>query len=67
MRNPARIYPLLNKIGDLWVKHPDLRLGQLLYNIQSFGGDVDAHKMYAMEDDELEKLVDSYAKKINRA
>ena len=63
MRNPARIYPLLNKIGDIWSQHRDLRFGQLMYNIQSLGGDVDAHKMYAMEDDELEKLVDAYAEK----
>ena len=63
MRPTLRIYPLLNKIGDYWYKYPDLRLGQLLYNIQSLGGDVDAHKMYAMEDEELERLLDAYIEK----
>lgn len=30
MRNPSRIYPLLNKIGDIWIRYPDLRLCQLI-------------------------------------
>ena len=64
MRNPARIYPLLNKIGDVWIKNPDLRLGQLIYVILSdLDDDVYADEMFGIEDDRFETLVDAYAKK----
>lgn len=32
MRNPKRIDEILKRLGDSWKKHPDLRLGQLIYN-----------------------------------
>lgn len=32
MRDPARIEPLLRLIKTLWLKQPDLRLGQLIFN-----------------------------------
>ena len=57
MRNPARIYPLLNEIGDLWIKEPDLRFGQLITNI-SGGKD-----LFYIEDENFEKLIDKYKKK----
>lgn len=58
MRNPARIYPLLNKIGDIWIKNPDLRLGQLIYIIGAgkFG---DGGRLFGIEDDEFEELIDN--------
>ena len=61
MRNPARIYPLLNKIGDIWVKMPDIRLGQLISNI-THPSKID---IFYMEDEELEKKIDDFGKKIN--
>jgi hypothetical protein len=30
MRNPDRIEPILNELKTLWLKYPDLRLGQLI-------------------------------------
>lgn len=61
MRNPARIYPLLNKIGDIWVKNPDLRLGQLIECIKASGN---FHPdLFNIEDDQFEFLVDTFAKK----
>ena len=32
MRDPQRIDPLLTLLGDVWQRHPDMRLGQLLVN-----------------------------------
>ena len=31
MRDPARIQPTLAKIAEVWFRHPDMRLGQLLF------------------------------------
>jgi hypothetical protein len=36
MRNPARIWPLVQKIYTLWTLMPDCRLGQLLSYICRF-------------------------------
>ena len=30
-RDPTRIDPILDKIRDLWKRHPDMRLGQLIF------------------------------------
>ncbi len=32
MRDPARIDPLLELVRQVWVRSPDLRLGQLIVN-----------------------------------
>jgi len=34
MRDPARIPEILNLINQYWLKHPDLRFNQLIYNLQ---------------------------------
>lgn len=47
-RDPERIKPMLAKIEELWLKAPQLRLGQLLGNCVP--SDI---KLYYMEDDEL--------------
>lgn len=66
MRNPARIYPLLNKIGDLWIKHPDLRFGQLIENIKRLDKTTRiSNDLFFIEDDEFEKLIDKFGDKIN--
>lgn len=56
MRNPSRIYPLLYKIGDIWVKKPDLRLGQLLENILA----ATDKSLFYVEDKDFEKLIDRF-------
>ncbi len=66
MRNPSRIYPLLNKIGDIWIKNPDMRLGQLIENItheyKKKGGSISGDIFY-IEDEDFEKLIESWGKK----
>lgn len=32
MRDSDRIKPILQLVGEIWMQHPDLRLGQLLVN-----------------------------------
>lgn len=35
MRDPARIDPLLEKLGEAWKKYPDMRFGQFMDNFFS--------------------------------
>lgn len=50
MRDPRRIRPLLQMLGDLWERMPDMRLGQLLYFLQNAEDD----DPYYTEDDAIE-------------
>lgn len=45
MRDPQRIYKILDEIKSLWQKYPDLRLGQLITSA--------APDVFYLEDDEL--------------
>lgn len=54
MRNPARITIVLDKILKIWMRHPDLRLGQLIVNV------ISADYIYEIEDDKLLELLDIY-------
>ena len=47
MRNPDRIPKILNEIEKIWQQYPDLRLGQLILNLE--------HRLplYQIEDEEL--------------
>lgn len=66
MRNPSRIYPLLNKIGAIWIKHPDMRLGQLIENIRRMDKiNIYEDNLFYIEDEKFEKLIDKLAKTIN--
>ena len=47
MRNPKRIKNILRNIEVIWEKYPQLRLGQLLMNADSYG------TLYYLEDEEL--------------
>lgn len=49
MRDPKRISEMLDLIESIWRKNPDLRLGQLLLNIEQ------SRALYYLEDDELFK------------
>ena len=55
-RDPNRICIIIDKIKDIWNKHPDLRFGQLFYTI-TYGVDI-----FNLEDDKLEKLIDNFRK-----
>lgn len=48
MRDPARIAPMLEELKRLWLKHPDLRLGQLIVNVAPADRD-----LFYIEDDKL--------------
>ena len=51
MRNPDRITPILDELGRLWRKQPDMRLGQLV--VAAAG----THDPFYIEDDVmLQKL-----------
>lgn len=54
-RDPTRIPEVLRLIEQVWEKHPDLRLGQLLLN--HLHPDSPCPKLYAIEDDQLLRLL----------
>jgi len=59
MRDPNRIYDVLDMVGALWQKNPDMRLGQLLINISGLN---DIHDLFNLEDDKLVVLIKGKAK-----
>lgn len=55
MRDPKRIDVILQEIGAIWRKYPDMRLGQLIGNV------LEGLSLYYVEDDSLVKaLKDMY-------
>jgi hypothetical protein len=48
LRDINRIPTICKELEDLWIKHPDLRLGQLILNVVNLDS-----KLYYMEDFEL--------------
>ena len=55
MRDPKRIDVILQEIGAIWRKYPDMRLGQLIGNV------LEGPSLYYVEDDSLVKaLKDMY-------
>jgi len=51
MRDPKRIPDILNQLKAIWSSFPDLRLGQLLMNVD------DDPRLYYIEDEELIKVL----------
>lgn len=65
MRDPKRIERILYKVGVLWDRNPDWRLGQLIDNAIHDGGSADP---YYAEDDVLERGLDKLiARSVNAA
>jgi len=61
VQDEARILVVTGKIQKIWKGFPDLRFGQLVYNI--IGREVQGNfvdHLYNMEFDELEELLDLY-------
>lgn len=56
MRDPARIDPLLEKLGEAWKKYPDMRYGQSMDNFFS----VCEQNTFNMEDDVWEVALDAF-------
>lgn len=60
MRDINRIPKICKELENLWLKHPDLRLGQLILNAFPATGE----SLYSIEDGGLiEKLKNLYAEK----
>ena len=51
MRDPKRIDVILQEIGAIWHKYPDMRLGQLIGNV------LEGPNFYYVEDDSLVKAL----------
>ena len=56
MRNIKRIDKTLASIKEIWMKYPDMRLGQLLCNV------LRDPALYYVEDDQLVKSLQEYYK-----
>lgn len=64
MRDPQRINRILNLIATIWLRYPDMRLGQLLYNFAGFEGL--KGDIFNYEDDETEKKLLEFVGTIKR-
>lgn len=64
MRDPARIAPTLETIRNIWNTYPDLRLGQLILNLnlalEINNPDTFFSVLYQMEDDELVQALNEH-------
>jgi len=54
-RDPARIQPFLQALGEEWAKFPDLRFGQLMFNFIAENGDP-----FHLEENEFLKRITEY-------
>lgn len=57
-RDPKRIPGILKQIEEIWTKHPDLRLGQLI------GNAISSNLQHNLEDQELVDKIKSFYKDI---
>ncbi len=56
MRDPRRIADILNELGTYWMNNPDLRLGQIVVNMNGqtpTGQRGDANDPFNTEDDQM--------------
>lgn len=55
MRDPARIEGMLAKLGEVWRKSPDLRLGQLVYHLGSVAREMRGYQaeVFHVEDGDM--------------
>ena len=58
MRDPERISRIIDKFETYWKKDPDLRLGQLIFNL-NWASTTSIDPFYT-EDDVLEKKLDEW-------
>lgn len=58
MRDPARIEGILDLIADIWQRHPDYRLTQLIMNAANPRDP--CPELYYLDDDELRKRLEAY-------
>jgi hypothetical protein len=61
MRNPLRIARITKKLLKAWVVMPDMRFGQLIFNIMRITQPFDSvHALWNVEDDEFEQHLDKF-------
>lgn len=53
MRDPNRIKPFCDELAELWSNWPDLRFGQIMYNIAKYVQFEYGKDIFYMEEDEL--------------
>lgn len=53
MKDANRIYPFCNELAGLWAKYPDLRFGQIMYNISRYLQHEQKKDIFYIEDDDL--------------
>ena len=56
MRDPNRIAPFCTELAELWSKYPDLRFGQIMYNISKYIEMEHRKDVFYLEDEELMKI-----------
>ena len=57
MRDINRIKPFCDELADLWAKYPDLRFGQIMWNMDKYLSNEHRKDIFYMEDDELMKVI----------
>lgn len=69
MRPKERIDPFLEKFGNLWKNHPDMRFGQLVeklvsmylvHNCEKFNEDTFKSFLWNAEENEWEEAIDTF-------
>lgn len=58
MRARPRIRSILARIEKIWAQHPDLRLGQIIVNVES-----SASFLFHVEDDKLIEMIEDWGEK----
>lgn len=54
-RDPKRIPEMCDLLSQIWKKYPDMRLGQLVFNVCR--PDRDTSKIFFIEDDKMEEIL----------
>lgn len=57
MRDPERIKLFCDELAELWSNWPDLRFGQIMYNISKYVQFEHGKDMFYMEEDELMEVI----------
>ena len=65
MRDPARIDLVLSAIREVWLQHPDMRLGQLLIN--AVRPSDPCPELFSLEDAPLVSKVGKLADRLRRS
>ena len=66
MRDPKRIEKILRLLEESWLRSPDLRLGQLIFNLthnvlnKNSDGDIEVteNSIYNIQDDDVQKFLE---------